>query len=526
MKNRNKNPFLSIGSAKIERSAFDLSYDVKTTIDPGYIYPILIQELVPGDIVQVSNSAFLRMNPSLAPIMDTMDMVVSYFECPYRILDDNFIEFITRGEDGQSSLTPPLWDPTNGGVDPLSNQVGKIWDYMGFPVEAAVTLTGNSYPVDWLRRGYNRVWNEYFRDEQLQAEVAETNENILPKAYDKGYFESALPWAQRGIVPVMPVTGSVDFNFPAEAAVSQGADAVTFGFRAGSTQDFVSIRQADGTSSLLDTESTATSTTDLAHLSDIFSSSNTIDASSVNINDLRLSFQLQVWMERNARGGVRYPEFLLSHHNVTIPDETVQRPVFRGYTRNPVTFSEVIQTSSTASEPTPQGYLTGKGVSLQHANVTKFRVKEYGFLLGVIYVYPKASYYQGINRCWTRYTAYDYFFPEFVGLGEQEIYGREVCVSNSATYNADIWGYTGRYNEMRYNPNKVTGLMREDFDYWHFARKFDVTAPPTLDSTFIEVDQDKRFLAVPSEPAFMLHFGNHLNMIRPLPFVAEPFGLG
>lgn len=514
--------FTKTDPSKVYRSAFNLSYEKKYTADMGELIPVLMDEAVPGDVWDISSSAIIRFQPLVAPIMHQIKLKTYYFFVPYRILDENWEEFITRGNDGDQILTLPTWTPTGG----VTAQVNKLWDYLGFPTETGVDIT-NVEPLDYPRRAYNLIYNEFMRDQNLQTAVALTNEDILKRNWNKDYFTSALPWTQRGTEAVLPVTGSVDFTIPEQASVTPGDDIRIWGYKP--TGPSTGVSHSNVTSSgNYDSGGTGSGSgiDATARLNSELSDNNVIAAQSVGINDLRLAFQTQVWMERNARAGVRYTEFLKSHFKVSPSDARLQRPEFIAAIDNNISVSEVLQTSSTSSEPTPQGNMAGRAISLQSAHAKKYRVEEFGVIVGLATVVPDAVYQQGINRQWLRRTALEFYFPEFGHLGEQVVQGAELVCSDDQVYNEGTWGYTGRYNEMRFKPSMVVGEMKDTFDYWHLGRQFDVTNPPTLDGTFLECDPRKDIFAVSNVPGLICTFGNHLNVLRPLPFSAEPYQLG
>ena len=247
-------------------------------------------------------------------------------------------------------------------------------------------------------------------------------------------------------------------------------------------------------------------------------------ASTFDIADLRLAFQIQKWMERNARAGVRYTEFLRAHFGVSPRDDRLDRPEYIGGSKSPIIVSEVLQTSSTDAT-TPQGNLAGHGLSVNEAYCGSYNVQEYGLILGMFSVMPRPSYQQGINRQWLRRTRYDFFFPEFQNLSEQAIENAEIMALDAdATHNTGIFGYQGRYDEMRYKPNMVVGEMRDTFDYWHLGRVFDALTPPVLNSDFVECNPDdcKRVFAVQDVPGLMVQFANIIKAFRPLMIQAEP----
>jgi len=242
---------------------------------------------------------------------------------------------------------------------------------------------------------------------------------------------------------------------------------------------------------------------------------------------------MQVWMERNARGGARYNEVIRVHWGVAPNDARLQRPEFIGGTKNHAVISEVLQTSaeSAAGTTTPQGNLAGHGIAVQSARVGKYRVEEFGIIMGLMVIRPKSAYQDGINRQWLWRTAFDFPWPEFAGLSEQAIYNAEICTQTivqdpTGVNNLNTFGYTGRYNEMRFIPDMVCSEMRTTFDYWHLGRQFNNASPPALNAAFIECVPRKDIFAVTNVPSMIVSFGNHIQAIRPLPFLPIPNTMG
>ena len=501
---RKGNIFNHVGSLNPSRSVFDLSYEKKFTCDMGQLVPVLCDEMVPGDFFQFGNEAVIRFQPLVAPILHEVNMYLHIFFVPYRILwdnagTDNWETFISGGVDGDETPTLPRWEPTN-------TAQGSLWDYMGFPV--GIDPDG-AYPIDMPRRAYNLVWNEYYRDESLQTEVALTNESILNRCWEKDYFTSSLLWQQRGTAPALPISGTTFADFTA-AISGTGAWADGRG---------IMVTNVAPPNTHLETAGGLYNSYALSALN-----KNTIDLSSAttfDIADLRLAFQIQKWMERNARAGARYTEFLRAHFGVSPRDERLQRPEYIGGSKSPIIFSEVLQTSSTDGT-SPQGNLAGHGLTVSQSYCGKYHATEYGLVIGLMSVMPRTAYSQGINRQWLRRTKYDFYFPEFANLSEQAIENAEICATASSAHNIGIFGYQGRYDEMRTKDNMVCGQMRDTFDYWHLGRQFDPATPPTLNDDFVECVPRKDIFAVPSEPGLIVSHGNIIKAIRPLPIMGEP----
>jgi len=438
----------------------------------------------------------VRFQPLLAPILHEINVYVHYFFVPYRLLWDGWEDYITGGVDGDDAQVLPRWEPT-------LTTVGSLWDYMGFPV--GVDPAG-AYPMDFPRRAYNAVFNQYYRDETLDDEVAETNETILRRRWEKDYFASALPWQQRGTAPALPISGTTSAIW---------ADSIFSSILPGTPK----YPLLDGVNS--DNKFHQDDPEALANLKGALNA-NSVDLSSAttfDVADLRLAFQIQKWMERNARAGARYVEFLQSHFAVHPRDERLQRPEYIGGTKAPVIVSEVLQTSSTDGT-SPQGNLAGHGISASSQEAANYSVEEYGLIIGIMSIMPRAAYQQGIDRQWLRRSRYDFYFPEFANLSEQAIERAEIYASGVEAENRTIFGYQGRYDEMRVKRSQVCGQMRETFKYWHLGRQF--TTAPELNSTFLECNPRKDIFAVPAEPGLIVSVGNVIKGIRPLPSQSEP----
>lgn len=501
--------FNRTGSLIPGRSMFNLSYEKKFTCDMGQLIPILCDEMVPGDFFKIGNQAVVRFQPLVAPVLHEINMFVHYFFVPYRLLwanadPDNWETFISGGITGNLTPTIPTWEPT----DSTEN---SLWDYMGFPT--GVDPDG-AYPVDFPRRAYNFVYNEYYRDESLISPVALTNETILNRCWEKDYFTSALTNQQRGTAPALPISGNSSAvwasAFNAEWPAATGGATANFNY---STTDN-HPHSTGNTKAALELN-----TIPLVDLNN-----NTVDLSSAttfDIADLRLAFQIQKWMERNNRAGARYTEFLKSHFGISPRDDRLQRPEYIGGSRVPIIISEVLQTSST-DVTSPQGNLAGHGVTVSSAYCGKYHANEFGLIIGIMSVMPKPAYQQGINRQWLRRTKYDFYFPEFANLSEQAIEKAEIFASNVAADNTEIFGYQGRYDEMRIKQNMVCGEMRTTFDYWHMGRVFDPGTPPELNDDFVTCIPRKDIFAVPTAPGLIVSFGNVIKAFRPLPLSAEP----
>ena len=495
--------FQRVGAVKPRKSAFNLSYEKKFTCDFGQLIPVMCDEVVPGDFFKIGNQMVIRFQPLVAPILHEINVYVHYFFVPYRILWDDWEDFITGGVTGDLTPTIPTWSPTPG----TGNALNSLWDYLGFPTGI---IPAGALPLDFPRRAYNMVWNEYYRDETLQTEVALTNEAILLRNWAKDYFTSSLTSQQRGTAPALPVSGHSHAIWDTSSIVNN----------AGSQNVQFSDTASDPT---LHIQSAGAYMVRHGNAINFFNS-NTVDLSSAttfDIADLRLAFQIQKWMERNNRAGARYTEFLEAHFKVSPRDDRLQRPEYIGGSKAPVIVSEVLQTSSTDTE-SPQGNLAGHALTVSEAYCGKYHAQEYGLIIGLMSVMPKASYSQGINRQWLRRTKYDFYFPEFANLSEQAIERAEIYASAVEAENLTLFGYQGRYDEMRIKQNMIVSEMRDTFDYWHCGRQF--ASAPLLNSSFVECNPSglKRIFASTDSPGLIVSFGNLIKAVRPLPIQAEP----
>lgn len=504
------NVFSKVSGLRPGRSFFDLSHQVLFDCNAGELIPIMCDEMVPGDMFRIENEVVVRLQPLVAPMLHEVDITVHYFFVPYRLIWSAWESFISGGVDGSDSSVLPRWVP--GGVPTK----GSLWDYLGFPL---VNTTGQDCPLLFPFRAYNLIWNEFYRDETLQTPLNVGSLSgygtIQKRSWRKDYFTSALPWQQRGTAPALPVSGTTSAIWPdGDFVVGAPASAqeVRLGGNAGDTKIY-----------------TPTDDDARVNLKNLFNH-NTVSlasATSVNISELRLSVQIQKWMERNSRAGVRYTELLREHFGVAPRDDRLQRPEYIGGSKQPLIVSEVLKTSQDGTRP--QGNLAGHGLSAAANRVAKYHALEYGLVMGIMSIMPRAVYNsQGFDRQWLRRSKFDFYFPEFAHLSEQAIEREEIFASGVEADNRDIWGYQGRYDEMRVKRSRTARNMRDTLSYWAMARNFSST--PALNSAFIQCDGSSdptnnpltKVFAVPSEPGYIVHIGNKVMASRPLPIASNP----
>lgn len=546
--------FNKVYGNKPRRNAFNLSYSVKTTMEMGKLYPISIQEMVPGDTFKLGNEVVINLQPMNAPAYINLNWYCYAFFVPYRVLWDKWEEFITKGQDGDTTIELPKFQRRQHITD-SAFRYNTLWDYFGFPV--GVVPSGLSAPLDFPWRAYNLIWNEYFRDENLQEPVGTTpeedtfNTDVLNVNWGKDYFTASLPFAQRGTASALPVTadlsnvhsiGTVE-NFDLLVPNAKGSNVyesacakqVEVPGVSGGKFPITVLTDVDG-NNLIDDD--AVSRFSMNGRVDSSFVDQQVDGISADVEDLRMMFAIQRWQEINARGGVRYTEFLRAQYGTSPRDERLQRPEFIGGCKSPIIVSNVLQQSNaennSASQKTLVGTKYGQGMTADVNNLGTYYASEFGVMMIVAFLRPKTSYMQGINRQWLKNNTFDFFNPLFTALGEQEVLNEEIFAKSGDSdpltdknSNRSIWGYEARYNEMRYNADLVTGKMRPakqtgeaSFDYWHLGRYFDQL--PNLNGEFLKCNPDKRIFQATDEVGFICHIGNRIKALRPLPYMAVP----
>lgn len=547
----------------MRRTKFDRSHVYKTTFDSGKLIPVFVDEVLPGDTFKLSVRYFCRLATPIKPIMDNIYLDWFFFFVPNRLVWNHWQNFCFEQEDPDDS-TDYVCPTTSliGAADNTLHGVGTLWDYFGLPTGLPNTISGiNALPF----RGVYLIYNEWFRDENLQKSVkiqkGDTNEVFdgsraaeqpewlqgIPESYlpcpPRGkrhdYFTSALPWTQKGpgvsiglagtatLVDPSPVSG----YFVQQADTNLGAAQLS---RDGGVHDVFtgsgSLTYQGGYSTSIvghsvngSGKSTATALAGSSWLSK--SAYANLDSSSIfTINSLRTAFQMQKFYERLARGGSRYTEVLRSFFGVVSPDARLQRPEFLGSFTKMININPIAQTSST-NDTTPQGNLSAYGVTgAKFHGFTKSFV-EHGYVFGFCCARADLTYQQGINRMWTRSTVYDWYWPTFSHLGEQAILLKEIYATGDTEQDNSVFGYQERYSEYRYKPSVICGKFRSNIkgnlDVWHLSQYFETA--PRLNPEFIEEDVPiNRIIAVPSEPQFLIDIGFKYITVRPMPMFGTP----
>ena len=543
--------FSTVLGNNVGRSVFDLSHTKRFDCDMGQLIPSLFLECVPGDTFKIGVEAVTRFQPLVAPILDSVDMTIHYFFVPTRLLmdgDKDWETFLSGGKDGiDTSVRIPAWsfgfsDGSQTDTNfPFSNgvNIGKysLWDYFGLPVpsnaSAIYGIRDENKVIGFPQRAYNLIWNEFYRDQNVCGEVSIANSTVLYRAWKKDYFTSSLPWRQRGVAPALPIVGNAPVTFSSPNTDfelinlfgKRAPDNASGSFSWRGKLDGSTIVMEAGSNDLTFSSGDSLVVTSLFGKHNLQATANLSAGSTFDVATLREAFQIQRWLELNARGGVRYTEFLKAHFGLAPRDEVLQRPEYIGGTKSSVVVSEVLQTSASADGSTPQGHLAGHGLGAVSDYVCTYTAKEFGYIVGIASWMPKPSYQQGVNRMFSRSTRYDFYFPEFAHLSEQAVTRGELYATGTSTDN-EIFGYQSAYNEMRYMPSINAGGMRDTFKYWHLGRIF--TGQPTLNAGFLTTNPAysggvrKDIFASQAEPGLLVQIGNLIKAIRPMPVYGTP----
>lgn len=546
--------FSQIPATNIPRSVFDRSHNVKTTFNAGVLVPFYVDEVLPGDSFKLDASLFARLATPIVPFMDNLYLETFFFFVPNRLLWDHWQAF--NGEkinpnDSTDYLVPQA-TATNA-------QNLTLWDYMGLPTNVANKLSVSALPF----RAYYRIWNEWFRDENLQDSMDKglytgdetvdfTSLGPMPRGKRHDYFTSCLPWPQKGPGVEISIGGAADvsissvnsqftlqtqadipiksgssfYNIPKGTSFNplydfSSGDRTSDAFAKASTSG-APLGSPQGPGSYQGASETQVRPVNLI-IPELRGTANLATATPISINDLRQAFQVQRLYERDARGGTRYTEILRSHFGVVSPDARLQRPEYLGGSSTRININPVQQTSGT-TDTSPQGNLAAFGVAGDVFHGFSKSFVEHGIIIGLVNVRADLTYQQGIPRMWSRKGRFDYYWPALAHLGEQAVLNKEIFAQGSAE-DDKVFGYQERWAEYRYFPGQITGKFRstdpQSLDVWHLAQKFDTL--PKLSWQFIEDHPPiDRVIAVQDEPQFLLDSYIRLKCARPMPVYSVP----
>jgi len=510
----------SIKTKKPNKNKFDLSHEVKMTGNMGDLMPCYMQDVIPGDSLKVNTQQLIRFSPLLAPVMHNIDFKVDYFFVPYRLVWDEWKDFITGGEDGNDL---PSFPRVKASPTIVYNKFskGKLADYLGIPTHgwnnneanawSSVHSGGYQQEISVLPfRAYQLIYHEYFRDQNVGTEYNQYKDSGLIDSgqwndtldlrktnWEKDYFTSALPFLQRGgevnLGGTVTVTGLADGDTTSGDLITVGGSLAVSGGPYGTTGG----DELEGTMDL-------------------------------TINELRKASALQQWLELMARAGSRYREQIHAIFGERIPDYTVQVPQYLGGGKTPIMISEVLSTYSregAEENHRPLGDMGGHALGLGDNLGFRQSFNEHGIVLGLARIVPRTSYVQGLSKFWQKFDKFDHYFPQFANLGEQPVYNKELYIqgkTEASGTDEEIFGYQQRYAEYKYAQNRVSGEFRDTLAQWELSRRF--TEAPLLNQSFVECNPDTRIFAIGDEQEHKLWMSlfHKVDALRPIPYFSIP----
>lgn len=543
--------FENIPSANIQRSVFNRDHGLKTAFNVDYLIPIYVDEMLPGDTFHLTENLFGRLSTPIKPFMDNLFLETFYFVVPNRVLWQNWTKF--NGEqDSPADSTDFLVPCIDGGEGVLAAET--IYDYMGLPTEKLISDNQiSALPL----RAYNKIWNDWFRDQNLQNSLVENfddgpdnmSDYTLKKRNKRpDYFTSCLPWAQKGEPVQVPLGGTIpvfgngkSLGITTDGSKTSGRGLLNYFPGSGSYTQLGVSGNTIATSTYNRTLPWIPSNTETTSLApravgivpfplESGMYADLSESTSTTINALRTAFQLQRLLERDARGGTRYVEMIKSHFGVTSPDFRLQRSEYLGGGHYRININPVQQTSESGN--TPQGNLSAYGVLAGSKGGYSYSATEHMTVIGLACVRADLTYQQGLDKMWSRRKRFDYYYPALANLGEQAVLNKEIFYSGTDVLDPqedpmdeNVFGYQERWAEYRYKRSQITGKMRSTYpqslDVWHLSEEFaDV---PALNSTFIEQTTPiERVITFITEPQILLDCLFELKSVRPMPTYSVP----
>lgn len=531
-----KNLFNSVLMRRPKSNFFDLSHDVKMSLQMGALVPTCVLEAVPGDKFKISVENMLRFATLLSPLMHRVNVTTHYYFVPNRILWPNWERWIT----GDYDATHPFLEMSGMGIGE-----GSLGDYLGYPTGSLGTGTVLSSVLPLA--AYYKIFDEYYRDQNLidpkfvpveDGDNTTAYYNLLAlspqhRAWMHDYFTSALPFAQKGDSAVLPLGNfsDVDVELDIQPAPNLGMlvkDSNGDDLIAGDTGYRLRTPDSGMDGTFIQTNSAGT-VGELAYLDpngNLKASTSDLEAQAADINTVRRAFRLQEWLERNARGGTRYIENILAHFGVRSSDARLQRPEYIGGAFQTMTISEVLSTAQTVDSEdetvNPVGQMAGHGISYGRGQQFRYRCEEHGWIIGIINVQPVTAYQQGLPKMLQRSDRLDYYWPSFANIGEQPVLNSELYVDTDDDTRADTFGYVPRYAEYKFVNSRVAGEMKTSLDFWHMGRIFD--SQPVLNESFIRCIPTDRVFAVNGLLADQVyaHVFNKVGAVRLMPKFGIP----
>ncbi len=545
-----------------QSSTFDLSHDIKLSMNMGKLVPFFVEEVMPGDNWSIRTESLIRFMPLVTPVMHRFKVYQNFFFVPTRILSKNFDEWIFQNAGTEEVSLPTVELDTSVETTRPFVSIGTLADYMGLQPYIDSSDDYASEPVyvpEWGAdpsllpfAAYQKIYYEYFRDQNFIDEESNDPEydyirsktyvpdgihqithpavqgllKLRTRAWKKDYFTSALPFPQKGDAVNIPM----GFDNVGVFTAPDGTDTFT------KTQLRVSLNGASPTTSNISTSTgqllgNTVLSVDAAN-SGFMAKTSDLQPNDATINNLRTAFAVQRWLEKNAVGGTRYVEGLQKHFGVSPQDSRLQRPEYIGGSAAPVVISEVLSTALTQVEQdeeyitNPVGDMAGHAISTSGGKKHRYYAQEHGYIIGIVSVMPDALYWQGVRRMWFKKDQFDFAFPSFAHLGEQPVFNIELYASNpAASQYMNTFGYQSRYSEYKHGQNRVAGQFRHTLAFWHYGRLLKPGNDyPELNSDFIEFNNDKRIFAVTDEEEHevIMHLNNITFVNRKLPKYGTP----